>query len=135
MNEQQLRNIIREEVSSIKVDVESSHQSVAKSVSGFGSEIQKLNGIGRIPKFFKTDFGFLVAVLLFLVSILTPYYLIKIDIAVIFEKLNTTTEQIKDLSGDISVVNKDQHIISERVSKLEGIISRNAKTDISNLAD
>jgi hypothetical protein len=79
--------------------VEESHSSVAQTVSGFGSEIQKLNGIGKVPKFFKTDFGFLVAVILFLVSILTPYYLIKMDIAILYEK-------ISNIKSAIHIVNR-----------------------------
>ena len=95
--------------------------------------IEGLNGFGKIYKFLRTDMGFLVAFTTFIISVLTPYYLIKNDIALIYERVSNVTTSvethIKQNQSEMKDIRDSMFQISGRVSRIEGSIGiQNAKT-------
>lgn len=77
MNEDKIREIIEDVVFR-------SHTSISKVQSQQYQELNhSLNGYGRVYKFLKTDIGFIVGFVTFILSIVTPYFALKTDIAII----------------------------------------------------
>src|SRR5574343_163618 len=54
--------------------------------------LANLNGHGRLWKLLKTDIGALVGLIVFITSVIAPYFLIKTDIEVINLKLDNVIE-------------------------------------------
>lgn len=116
LTKEELKEAVREVVTE-------SHQVVAKAQSDNLAEIKKLNGIGKIPKWFKSDFGALIAIVVFLTGILGPYFLIKQDIALIMQDVETVKESLNSFTLDIKQTKMDASLLGERVSKIEGALS------------
>lgn len=119
---EQLKQIVREVVSE-------SHQSIAAVQSNMFSQIDKnLNGHGKISKLIRTDVGATIALIVFISSIITPYFLIKTNIAVIDYKLDNVIKDSKEISKELSEHMKlSNQLISNldsRVSKVEGVLGR-----------
>jgi ABC-type uncharacterized transport system permease subunit len=107
----------------IREVVAESHMAVSKNVSEIGSEVQKLNGHGRLAKLLRTDLGLLMAVLSFLAMVLSPYFMIKTDIELIRQDVSDMSENLKDVGSDIKQIKVDASFLGERVSKIEGALS------------
>lgn len=75
-----------------------------------------VNGYGRVYKFLKKDIGFVMALITFLLSVLSPYFLIKNDISLINLNVNNMKEDILEVKESVSVI----HNIDNRLSNVEG---------------
>ena len=99
------------------------HSNQLKYVS---NSLENLNGYGKVYKVLKTDFGFTVALITFLVSVLSPYFLIKNDISLINLNVNNVKEDMKEVKNNVFSVKESTNDLNGRVSNIEGRL--NAKT-------
>ena len=115
MKEQKLKDMIREVVAE-------SHQAIAEVQSSSLAEIKKMNGIGRLPKFIKTDSGFLIALIIFITSIITPVFLIRQDIALLQNDLKNIVLNADGLTDEVKIIKDTQNKVAQRVSMIEGFL-------------
>lgn len=76
-----------------------------------------LNGYGKMWKALRTDVGLTIVVISFIMAIVTPYFLIKTDIALINQKLDRVSI---DVESSIEAITK----IDTRVSRIEGRLTQ-----------
>jgi len=81
---------------------------------------KSLNGYGRGWKLLKTDIGFFIAMITFLISIIAPYFLIRTDIAVMNEKLDTVIKEVSIIQSSNKTFSQFLGQLDSRVSKIEG---------------
>lgn len=85
-----------------------------------GNIYDNMNGYGRIYKFLKKDIGFVVAVGTFLISILSPYFLIKNEISLMNLNITNIKEDVKDVKSNMVSITSSEHELDSRISNLEG---------------
>lgn len=83
---------------------------------------KSLNGYGRLWKLLKTDIGAVIALIVFIVSVIAPYFLIRTDIAVMSEKLDTVIKEVSGLQGSSKEFSAAVSLLDSRISKIEGAL-------------
>ena len=84
--------------------------------------LDKLNGYGKIYRFIKKDIGLGISIILFIVSIVSPYFLIKSDIALIRQDVGYIKEQITGLKSSIQSLGETDKSLMSRNAELSQIV-------------
>jgi len=120
MTDEDLKRIVREVVME-------SHQAVAlvqsKQYQAINDNLTQLNGFGKLAKFIRTDIGVAMSVLLFLVSVLAPYFGIKNDISLIQNDMHYIKSAVTEVRQATEVLQENSIDINNRVSKIEGFLT------------
>lgn len=82
-----------------------------------------LNGDGRLYKYLKTDVGAIIGLIIFITSILAPYFIVKQDIALINQKLDGALEEHKEFYEVDKTLSELIGRMDGRISKIEGMLS------------
>lgn len=96
--------------------VEANKKTLESHSQQLGTIYSSVNGYGKVYKFLKKDIGFVMALITFLLSVLSPYFLIKNDISLINLNINNMKEDILEVKESVSVI----HNIDNRLSNVEG---------------
>ena len=108
----------KEELKNLLYDViyeatKADKQTHSNTLQYINQSLDGLNGHGRIWKYLKTDIGALIVLITFIVSIITPFFLLNTELTLNGQKLDRVIQ-------DVSKVSEIVTLNSGRISKIEG---------------